>query len=80
MTNIRFSFHISEDGESFPVGFDHLTVYLIFDAKMDLTQNERLVACSHKTPDPVGSMSAGFISRELVCIDLKYTALMGLDV
>ena len=80
ITNIIVAFNILEDGESVPVGFEYLTVHLIFDVKMDLTRKSRLVADGHETPDPVGSTYAGVVSRESVRIALTYAELMGLDV
>ena len=55
-------------------------VHLVFDVKMDMTRNARLVADGHKTADTKGSTYAGVVSRETVRIALTYAALNKLDV
>ena len=47
---------------------------------MDFTRKARWVLDGHKTPDPIGSIYAGVVSRESVCIALTYAALNELDV
>ena len=47
---------------------------------MDFTRKARWVLDGHKTPDPVGSKYAGFVSRDSVGIAFTYAALNDLDV
>ena len=47
---------------------------------MDLTSKARLVAGGHETPDPVDTMHARVVTRELVQIILTYTALLGVSI
>ena len=80
MKNVIFAFNLLERGDKPPVGHAQLKVYLVFDAKLDLTRKARLVADGHLTPDPVDSTYAGVVSRETVRIALTYAALHGLDI
>ena len=80
MLNVRTAFHILDDEEHLPVGYNQMTVHLIFDVKMDLTRKARLVADGHKTPDLDGSTYAGVVLRESVRKGLTYAVLMGLNV
>eukprot|EP00957_Ditylum_brightwellii_P107688 8215726-Ditylum_brightwellii.AAC.1 len=47
---------------------------------MDFTRKARWVLDEHKTPNPVGSMYAGVVSRESVRIAFSYAAINNLDV
>ena len=47
---------------------------------MDFTCKACWVLDGHKTPDPVGSMYAGVVSHESICIAFTYAALNGLNV
>eukprot|EP00957_Ditylum_brightwellii_P067699 5138671-Ditylum_brightwellii.AAC.1 len=47
---------------------------------MDFMRKVRWVLDGHKTPDPVGSMYAGVVSRESVRIAFTYAELNNLDV
>ena len=66
MKNVRTAFRVLDNDEHIPVGYNRMTVHLVFDIKMDLTRKARLVADGHKTPDPDGSTYAGVVSRESV--------------
>eukprot|EP00957_Ditylum_brightwellii_P038729 2927445-Ditylum_brightwellii.AAC.1 len=47
---------------------------------MDFMRKARWVLDGHKTPDPVGSMYVGVVSRESARIAFTYDALSNLDV
>ena len=46
---------------------------------MNFTSKSRWVIYRHKTPDPIGSTYAGFVSRDSVRIVFTYAALNSLD-
>ena len=73
-------FEVFEEGQQVPAGWHKVTGHLDWDMKMDFTWKARWVLDSHKTPDPIGSMFAGVVSRESVRITFTYAALNGLDV
>ena len=47
---------------------------------MDFTRKARWVLDGHRTPDPIGSTSAGVVSHESVRIAITYATLNGLQV
>jgi hypothetical protein len=57
-----------------------LSGHLIFDVKMNFTRKARWVKDGHLTPNPEGSIYAGDVLRESICIALTYAALNGIDV
>eukprot|EP00957_Ditylum_brightwellii_P184403 14045761-Ditylum_brightwellii.AAC.1 len=63
-----------------PTGWNMVKGYIIFDVKMDFTRKARWDLDRHKTPDLVGSMCAGVVSRESMRIAFTYAALNKLDV
>eukprot|EP00957_Ditylum_brightwellii_P067582 5130450-Ditylum_brightwellii.AAC.1 len=63
-----------------PVGWNMVTGHIIFDVKINFTRKARLVLDEHKTPDPVGPLYAGVVSRESARIAFTYAALNNLDV
>ena len=73
-------FEVFEEGQQVPAGWHKVTGHFDWDMKMDFTWKARWVLDSHKTPDPIGSMFAGVVSRESVRITFTYAALNGLDV
>ena len=64
MYNIGVAFEILEDGKTAPAGYTKVSGHLIWYVKMDFTRKARWVLDGPKTPDPVGSMHAGVVSRE----------------
>ena len=80
MYNVGIAFEVLEEGQQAPVGWHKVTSHLIWDMKMDFTWKVRWVLDGHRTPDPIGSMFAGVVSRESVRITFTYAALNGLDV
>ena len=80
MKNVRIAFHILEQGESVPPGFEFVPLHMVFDVKMDSTAKARLVAAGCKTADPESSTWAGVVSRETVRLALTYAALNDLEV
>ena len=48
---VRVAFKILQDGDHIPVGYKKASGHLIFDVKMDSTQNYRWVKNNHLTPD-----------------------------
>ena len=80
MYNIGVAFEILEDGKTATAGYTKVSGHLIWSVKMDFTTKARWVLDGHKTPDPVGSMYAGVVSRVSVSIDCTYAALNDLDV
>eukprot|EP00957_Ditylum_brightwellii_P159997 12179539-Ditylum_brightwellii.AAC.1 len=63
-----------------PTGWNMVTGCIIFDVKMNFTRKAGWVLDGHKTPDPVGSMYVGAVSRESVRNSFTYAALNKLDV
>eukprot|EP00957_Ditylum_brightwellii_P000822 65426-Ditylum_brightwellii.AAC.1 len=80
MINIEIAFGILENDMKTPTGWNKVTGHIIFDVKMDFTKKVRWVLDGHKTPDSVGSMYVGVISRESVRIAFTYAALNDLDI
>ena len=78
--NVGITHEVLEEGQWVPAGWHKVTGHLIWDVKMDFTWKARWVLDSHKTPDPIGSMCAGVVSRESARITFAYAALNGLDV
>ena len=80
MYNVGIRFEVLEEGQQSPTGWHKVTGHLVQDVKMGFTQKVRWVLDGNKTPDPIGSMFAGVVSRESVRITFTYAALNGLDV
>ena len=80
MYNVGVAFKVLEEGQQAPAGLHKVTGNLICDVKMDFTWKARWVLYGHKTPDPIGSMFAGVVSRESVRITFTYATLNGLDI
>ena len=80
MYNVSVAFELLDEGQKAPAGWHKVTGHLIWDVKMDFTQKARWVLDGHKTPDPIGSMFVGVVSRESVHIAFTYAALNGLDI
>ena len=66
MYNVGIAFEVLEEGQQVPAGWHMVTNHLIWDMKKDFTWTERWVLDGHKTPDPIGSMFGGMVSRESV--------------
>ena len=54
--------------------------HLVFDVKMDFSRKARWVLDGHQSADPIGSIYAGVVSRDSVCIALTYAVLNDIDV
>eukprot|EP00957_Ditylum_brightwellii_P146726 11168987-Ditylum_brightwellii.AAC.1 len=80
MTNIGITFEILKNDMKTPGELTEVTGHIIFDVKMDFMRKARWILDGHKTPDPVGSMYAGVVSRESVRISFTYAALNNLGV
>ena len=80
MINVIVAFEVFDAGERAPHGWSKLTGHLVWEVKMDFTCKAHWVLDGHKIPDPVGSMYAGVVSHESVCIAFMYAALNGLSV
>eukprot|EP00957_Ditylum_brightwellii_P145350 11069423-Ditylum_brightwellii.AAC.1 len=80
MTNIGIAFEIPENDMKTLCGWTKVTGHIIFDVKMDFMRKTIWVLDGHKTPDSVGSIYVGVISREIVRISFTYAALNNLDV
>ena len=80
MTNVGIAFEVLDEGAKPPVGWSKVTGHLVWDVKMDFTRKARWVLDGHKTPDIVGLMYAGVVSRESIRIAFTYAALNGLDI
>ena len=80
MFNVGVAFEILEEGQAAPQGWNKASGHLIWDVKMDFTRKARWVLDGHKTPDPIGSTSAGVVSWESVRIAFTYAALNDLQV
>ena len=68
MTHVSIAFHILDQGEEKPVGYEHINCNLIFDVKMDFRRKDQFVAVGHRTNLPEGSTYAEFVSQESVRI------------
>ena len=68
------------DGRKTPPEWRKITGHLIFDVKMDFSQEARWVLDGHKTPDMKISTYAGVVSRESVRIILTYAGVNCLEV
>ena len=79
MFNVSVTFEVLDAGERAPHGWSKVTGHLVWDVKIDFTHKACWVLDGHKTPDPVGSMYAGVVSHESVCIIFMYAALNGLN-
>ena len=80
MKNIMIAFKVLDSSERALVGHSRLKVHLVFDIKLGLTRNARLVADGRFTPDLMDSTYVGVVSRETVRIALTYTSNHGLDL
>ena len=63
MTNVAVDFHILDHVEEYPVGYEHINCYLIFDVNMEFRRKARFVAGGHTTNPPAESTYAGVVSR-----------------
>ena len=79
MYNVSVAFKVLDEGQKAPAGWHKVTGHHIWDVKMDFTRKARWVLDGHKTPDPIGSMFVGVVSRESMHIAFTYVALSGLD-
>ena len=80
MHNGSIDFELLEQVFKAPPGWKPSSGHIIYDVKMDFTQNPRWVKDGHNTPDPSTSNCAGVVSRDSVCITLTYADLNGVDV
>ena len=80
MFNVSVAFEVLDAGERAPHGWSKVTGHLVWDFKMDFTCKAHWVLDGHKTPNPVGSMYAGVVSHESICIAFTYATLNRLNV
>ena len=80
ISNVLIVFEIMHEGETVLANLKKLSVYMVFDVKIDLNRKARLVTDGHKTVDPEGSTYAGVVPRESVRIALTYAALNDLKI
>ena len=81
MHNIKDAFHILNEGENVPVGYQFVKCHMVFDIKMGMFQwKAHLVAGGHMTDPPASQTFASVVSRESVRIGLLLAALNDLNV
>ena len=80
MRNMMVQFDILEEEDESPKILKHIGSYLVFEVKIYLTHEARLVAGWHKTPYPERRTYADVLYRETVIIYLTYSTLMVLYV
>ena len=80
MTEVGVAFEVLEENMRAPIGWSKVTGHLVWDVKMDFTRKARWVLDGHRTPNPIGSTYAGFVSRDSIRIAFTYAALNDVDV
>jgi hypothetical protein len=81
MNNVRVAFHILEEGQKIPPGYQFMKCHLIFDVKFDgFKFKSRMVAGGHMVDTPPFLTYASVVSRETVRIALLMAALHDLEV
>ncbi|KAG7370183.1 reverse transcriptase RNA-dependent DNA polymerase [Nitzschia inconspicua] len=81
MNDVRVAFHILDDGQTVPPGYQFMKCHLVFDIKFDgFRFKTRMVAGGHMVETPAFLTYASVVSRETVRIALLMAALHDLDV
>lgn len=81
LANVCVAFHILDEGEEVPIGYQKIDGHFIFDVKMeDFRRKARYVAGGHVTEAPKVLTYASVVSRESVRIALTIAALNALEV
>ena len=76
MINVNPSFKILKNGESVTIGYQQVSLHMVFDVKMeDFTRKTRLVAIGHMTKTFSTITYVIVVLRELVCFDLAQLTL-----
>ena len=81
MNDVRVAFHILDDDQPIPVGYQYMDCHIVFDVKFDgFRFKSRMVAGGHMVDTPSFLTYASVVSRETVRIALTLAALMDLEV
>ena len=80
MCDLSITFKIIDKNFNIYMSWKPVIENTIFDTNIDFTRRVYWVLNSHKTPDPLFSTYAGFVSIENVQIPLRYITLSGIVV
>jgi hypothetical protein len=81
MNNVRVAFHILDDTQSIPPGYQYMACHLVFEVKFDgFRYKSRMVAGGHMVDTPSFLTYASVVSRETVRIALLMAALHDVEV
>ena len=80
MRNVMVAFEILQKGKPPPPGHKFVTLWMIFDLKMDFTRKARLVAGGHLIQTPTSLTYASVPSRKSVHLMFLVAALNDLNV
>jgi hypothetical protein len=80
MKNVRVAFRVLEPSENPAPGYKNIPLRMIFDIKMDFTQNARLIAGGNLTDPPSCLTCISVVSRESIQITFLIAAINGYDV
>jgi len=79
--NAYNTFHVMDDDERMPPGFQEITCHMVFTVKFDLRRKSRYVAGNHLVKDqPSYNTYSSVVSRESVRIGFLLAALNDLDL
>jgi hypothetical protein len=79
MQNVKPAFEF-RDNDKIPIEYKKIDCQMIFDIKIDLTREARLVASGHQTDVPKESVFSSVVSRDSVRIALTIASLNNLEV
>ena len=80
MNNYRVAFNFLDRDDHAPVGNNDITCHLILDVKMDLIRKSRYVSGDHITDLPSPMIYASVVSRDIVLLAFRITALNDLNI
>jgi hypothetical protein len=81
MNDVYVAFHILDDDQAVPPGYQYMDCHLVFDVKFDgFRFKSRMVAGGHMVDTPAFLTYASVVSRETVRIALTIAALHDLEV
>ena len=80
MTEVGIDFEVLRYRKVAPIVWKKVTGHLVWDVNIILTHKLWWVLDGHKTPDPIGSNYAGFVSRGSAHISFTYATLNRLNV
>lgn len=78
--SVIIAFKLIDEDEKLPIGSNFITYHFIFDIKMDITRNERLVSGGHMNRVPHHVTYSSVIYRESVRIGFLIYSLNVLDI